>query len=84
MSFVWKKVDENLKKEIRKEAKKILDNFSKALEGIEDKKLLSGVERDKQVREESEVKCDKEFRKLFFENVPEKDEDFVLAEKKKW
>ncbi len=84
MSFIWKKVDENLKNEIKKEAKKILDNFSGALEGIEDKKLLSGVERDKQVREESKISCDKEFRKLFFENVPKKDGDFVLAEKKKW
>ena len=84
MSFVWKKVDEDLKKEIKLKAKKILDNFSKSLEGIEDKKLLSAVERDKQVREETKVKCDKEFRKLFLENVPEKEDGFVLAEKKKW
>ena len=84
MSFVWKKVDEKLKKDIKQKAKQILDDFSKALKGIEDKKLLSGVERDKQVRNESKVSCDKEFRKLFFENVPEKDGDFVLAEKKKW
>ena len=84
MGFVWKKVDEKLKKEVKKKAKEILDDFSKALEGIEDKKLLSAVERDKQVREESKVSCDKEFRKLFFENVPEKEGDFVLAEKKKW
>ena len=84
MGFVWKKVDEELKKEIKLKAKKILDNFSKSLEGIEDKKLLSVVERDKQVREETKVKCDKEFRKLFLENVPEKEDGFVLAEKKKW
>jgi predicted Asp-tRNA(Asn)/Glu-tRNA(Gln) amidotransferase subunit C len=84
MSFVWKKVDEKLKKEISKEAKKILDDFSKSLEGIEDKKLLSAVERDKQTRNETKIKCDKEFRKLFLENVPEKEEGFVLAEKKKW
>jgi hypothetical protein len=65
MSFVWKKVDEKLKQEIKEQAKKILDDFSKALEGIEDKKLLSGVERDKQLREETKTKCNKEFRKLF-------------------
>ena len=84
MSFVWKKVSENLKKQIKKDAKKILDDFSKSLESIEDKKLLSGVERNKQVRSESKVVCDKEFRKLFFSNVPRKDGDFVLTEKKKW
>ncbi len=84
MSFIWKKVSESLKKEIQRDAKKILDSFSKSLRGIEDKKLLSGVERDKQVRSEKGVKCDKEFRKLFFNNVPKKDGDFVLAEKKKW
>ncbi len=84
MSFVWKKVSENLKKQIKKDAKKILDDFSKSLESIEDKKLLSGVERDKQVRSESSVSCDKEFKKLFLKNVPKKDGDYVLAEKKKW
>ena len=84
MSFVWKKVSENLKKQIKKDAKKILDDFSKSLESIEDKKLLSGVERNKQVRSESSVSCDKEFKKLFLKNVPKKDGDYVLAEKKKW
>ena len=84
MSFVWKKVDEKLKKEIKKKAKQILDDFSRSLKGIEDKKLLGGVERDKQTRGESKVSCDKEFRKLFFENVPDKEGDFVKAEKKKW
>jgi len=84
MSFVWKKVSENLKKQIDKEAKKILDDFSKSLESIEDKKLLSGVERDKQVRSESSVSCDKEFKKLFLKNVPKKEGDYVLTEKKKW
>lgn len=84
MSFVWKKVDEKLKQEIKEQAKKILDNFSKALEGIEDKKLLSGIEREKQLREESKTKCDKEFKKLFLKNVPKTEGDYVLAEKKKW
>ncbi len=84
MSFVWKKVDEKLKQEIKEQAKKILDDFSKALEGIEDKKLLSGVERDKQLREETKTFCDKEFKKLFLKNVPKTEGDYVLAEKKKW
>lgn len=84
MSFVWKKVDEKLKQEIKEQAKKILDDFSKALEGIEDKKLLSGVERSKQLREETKTFCDKEFKKLFLKNVPKTEGDYVLAEKKKW
>ncbi len=69
---------------IKKEAKQILDRFGKSLEKVklkkkEEKKVLGGF------RMEGEgVKSDEEFRKRMFENASSKNEDFIIAEKKKW
>ena len=82
MDFLWHKVSEKEKESIKKSAKHILDNFSKKLEKIE---LGEGkVERNEQTRDETKTEVDKDFRKRFFENVPNKDKDWIKAEKGSW
>jgi Asp-tRNA(Asn)/Glu-tRNA(Gln) amidotransferase C subunit len=73
--------------EIKREAKKILDKFSKALENAKIKEEESNVEREEDRRKEKEGKNpdeNKDFREIMFENAPNKNEDFVIAEKKSW
>jgi len=72
------------KEKIRKEAKKIIDNFAAALEKVKVKKKPLNAELGG-FREEGEGKiCDAHFRKTMFDNAPEKDGDCIIAEKKKW
>ena len=62
-----------------------MDNFSRALAKIERKKTsFSFVTRKKQTREETEAKTNPDFRKSFLDNVPNKEGDWVKAEKGKW
>jgi len=84
--FLWRKVSEKEMDSIRKEAKAVIDNFSKSLERVSKEKLdESGVERAEFERHEKEGKvCDESFRDLMFKNAPEKSKDFVIAEKKVW
>ena len=70
--------------EIKKQAKRILDKFAGALEGIKEGEEHF-VEREKDRREEGNgMESDEEFRKIFFENAPKKDKDFILGEKGDW
>jgi len=84
MSFVWKKVDEKLKGQIEREAKKILDDFSDSLKKIGEGKLKFGSKRKQQTREEGEGRDGKEFRKKFLKLVPKEKEGYVIAEKGGW
>ncbi len=90
MDFLFHKVSEEEKKEIQKQARGIMDSFSKQLSKI-DKKLRKqeeAVERDDYEREESgkeDIKEDKSFsREIMFKNAPNKNKDFIIAEKGKW
>jgi len=77
-------INEAKREEIRKGAKKILDNFAKTLEGVKlsEKKEVAGVGG---FRVEGEgKKGNEEFRKAMFANAPNKNEDNLIAEKKKW
>ncbi len=83
--FLWHKVSEKEKKEIKKQAKAIMDGFSKKLSKIDKKMPEMLIKRDEGEREESGgKKCDEEFRKIMFENAPNKNKDFIIAEKKSW
>ena len=77
-------MDEKKEEKIRKEAKEILRKFSKAIEKVKIKKKdlkgKAGGFREEKEQEE----CDKDFRKRMFENAPEKDDECIIAEKKKW
>jgi len=71
-------------KQIQKQAKQILDKFAKSLDNVKisskkSSKKLSGF------REESTpLEPNEDFKKLAFQNAPDKEGDFFIAEKKKW
>ena len=77
-------MEEKQKEEIRKEARAILDKFAKRLDTVKvPEKKSEG--KDTGVRAEGEgLKCDSDFRKMMFENAPNKDEDCIVAEKAGW
>ena len=85
-SFLWHKVSEQEKEEIKKNAKSIMDNFAQALSSVEKKaKGIAFVERDESMREETKTEeCDSDFRKIMFKNAPETEGDCIKAEKGKW
>jgi len=76
-------VDQVKKEEIRKESKKLLDKFSKALDGIKSVDVNVVRDEDRRVEEEG-LEGDKEFRDVMFENAPSVNKDFLIAEKKTW
>jgi Asp-tRNA(Asn)/Glu-tRNA(Gln) amidotransferase C subunit len=82
--FLWHSVSESEREEIRKEAKRIMDSFSKKLEKVSDKTPESFVEREQCEREEGKAGKIKIDRKIMFENAPEKNDDFIIAEKGGW
>lgn len=84
--FLWREVSEKEKEKIRKEARKIIDSFSKKLSKVSEELGEPLIERDEFERTESKnKKTDKSFsRELFFGNAPKKNKDFILGEKKKW
>ena len=83
--FLFHNVSEKEKESIKKQAKEIMDKFSKKLERINKKTGDSFVERDDFEREEDEgKKPNEDFRKRIFENAPNKNDDFILGEKKSW
>ncbi len=77
---------------VQNQAKKIMDDFIKALDKIDDAGLQVGQIRDKSMREvASEEKKDhrkspdNSFRKAIFANAPRGvSHDFFVSEKKKW
>lgn len=86
MDFLWHKVSEKEKQEIRKQAKAVMDKFSRKLEKInlpEERTQSSGkdFERPEGAKEGERVEFDK---KIMFENAPEKNKDFIISEKKRW
>jgi len=83
--FLFHKVNDKERQEIKEQAKSIIENFSKKLDKANKKISESFIERDQMERSEKNSKeCDKEFRKLMFENAPNKNENFIIAEKKTW
>jgi len=85
MDFLWHEVSEKEKQEIKEQAKSIMDNFSRKLSKVSKKMQESLVEREKSEREEREAgEGDSDFRKTIFENAPNKNKDFIIAEKKQW
>lgn len=77
-------MNENKKEEIRKEAKRILDNFSKALEKVSVKKKVLKKEVGGFRDEGNGKETDMDFRDRVFENAPNKNGEYLIAEKKKW
>ena len=71
--------------EIRKEAKKILDNFASALDKVKiEKKGLKEEVGGFRKEGASADKHDADFRKRIFDNAPASDENCIIAETKEW
>lgn len=85
MDFLWHKVSEKEKEDIKRQAKQIMDSFEKELKKVKSEKSDDFLVRRKgQLREETEAKCDPAFRQPFFDNAPKKEGDFIKAEKGGW
>ena len=71
---------------IEKQAKEIVDKFAKALEKVEKEKVEeSHFEREEFERVEGAGKLGTEgFKQGILENAPNKDNDFIIAEKGSW
>ena len=82
MDFLWHEVSEKEKEEIKKQAKCIINNFSKKLSKV-GKIQEPVVEREKGEREEG-MRCNEIDREIMFENAPAKNKDFIIAEKGEW
>ena len=85
MDFLWHKVSEKEKQEIKKQAKSILDNFSVKLSKINENVSEPIIERNECERKERNGETESnEFRKIMFKNAPSKNKDFIIVEKKLW
>ena len=84
MDFLWHRVSEKEREEIKNQAKEIMDSFEKELKKVESEKIELGVKRKEQLRDETKTQNDPDFRKRFLENAPHKDGDLIKAEKGKW
>ncbi|MFH1249335.1 MAG: hypothetical protein V1660_04250 [archaeon] len=84
-NFLWHKISSEEQEEIKLEAKRVMDSFSKSLEKVE-KELTEDfcVKRENQSRKETKASSKLEFREVFFENAPSKSGDMIKSEKGKW
>jgi len=83
--FLFHKISEKEREGIKKEAKEIMDKFSKKISKVKEKIPEPLIERKEYEREEKLGKdSNSDFRERMFENAPEKNKDFILTEKKKW
>lgn len=72
------------KKKIEEQAKKIMDEFSKALDKLETIDTPVGFEREENIRESKAATADKAFKERMLKNAPKTKGDYVVAEKKHW
>jgi Asp-tRNA(Asn)/Glu-tRNA(Gln) amidotransferase C subunit len=83
MDFLWHKVSEKEKEDIKKQAKKIMDDFSEKLAELDKQMKEPEIVREESEREEGREKLNID-RKTMFDNAPDKDDDFIIAEKGEW
>jgi len=69
--------------QIKAQAKQIIDNFVSALEKIETSEQLVERKADRRI-ENSPKETDPDFRKIMFNNAPNKKGECITAEKGKW
>ena len=84
MDFLFHNLSEKEREEIRKQVNTILDSFSAKLSKIDGKVEDNFIEREEYERKEGQEQDKIFFREIMFENAPEKNKDFIIAEKKKW
>ena len=69
---------------VLEEIHKAIDDFSKKLAKIKQTPKKSKEKSSHERKEKNPKECDKKFREIMFENAPNKQEDFIVAEKKTW
>jgi hypothetical protein len=80
---LWHHVSEQEKEEIRKNAKRIMDEFGAKLEKIKVEEEF--LEQGEGMRQEGEAwKTQEDFREILFDNAPLVDDDCIVAEKGGW
>lgn len=92
VDFSFHKISEKEREEIKKEAKNLMDFFSKKLSKIKDIHVKDFIEKDSKIEFEREEKTHgkKETnnegfsKKIMFENAPNKNKDFLIGEKGGW
>ncbi|MDO8659974.1 MAG: hypothetical protein Q7K54_05260 [Candidatus Parcubacteria bacterium] len=83
MDFLWHKVSEKEKEDIKNQAKAIMDSFSKKLERINKKTEEPIIEREKGERQETQGKeSDEFFKKSILDNFRIKDSDSARESEK--
>jgi Asp-tRNA(Asn)/Glu-tRNA(Gln) amidotransferase C subunit len=83
MDFLWHQMSEKEKEEVKKQVDSIIDSFSKKLSTIGGKIEEEFIELEKFEREEEGEPLEIS-KRIIFENAPESNKDFIIAEKKKW
>ena len=83
MDFLFHKISEKEKEEIKRQVDSILQSFSKKLSEIKKDIGESSIERENFEREEDGKPAELS-REIMFENAPNKNDNFIIAEKKKW
>jgi len=85
MDFLFHSLSDKEKEDIRKEAKKIIDDFSEKISKAKVPKEEPVIEREEFERaEKSGNECDEDFRERMLSNAPNKNKDAIIAETKKW
>ncbi len=83
--FLWKKVSEKEKEEIKSQAKSIMDSFSNKLDKLKLKDIEEPItEIGIGERQEGSTKKADIDREIMFDNAPNKNKDFIIAEKGGW
>jgi len=84
MDFLWHKVSEKEKEEIKKEAERIMNSFSKKLEKVKaNVKVLDSSLENFERAENSGENCEID-REIMFDNAPNKTKYSIVAEKGDW
>jgi len=69
---------------IKKQAKKIMDEFISALKKVPKIKEEFGQERKQFLRKSEKSEYGKEFKERMLNNAPKTKDDQIVAEKKRW
>ena len=82
MDFLFHKVSEKEKEGIKRQAKKIVDDFSKKLAKV--KNIPDPVVEREECERNEKREYDKMDKEIMFDNSPEKRNGFIIGEKGRW
>lgn len=83
---LWHEVTEDEKQQIQKDAKSLLNEFSKKLSSIKgiEEHFASSISKNGSREQGDPWKTDPDFRDIFFLNAPFVENEFITAEKGSW